>query len=247
MNVSDDLQTRWWKLEAKLLERFEKKPDMEAVLFLIGMQETGFIQRKITKEQKQDLMHVAVCTLLSQSGYYILEGKDEEGWPHFRQLKEIPSLQLTEQENFLKDHVLLYFDKKRFLMYINFKKFWWLMFAVFISVSAFGQNVKLPVKKTSLQIRAGSKTNLLTGNELSKQTNAKERLVEISTDYGVMVAKLYDSTPLHRGNFIKLVEQKFYDSLLFHRLINQFMIQGGDPFSKNAADGVPLGRRSCSR
>lgn len=114
MNVSDDLQTRWWKLEAKLLERFEKKPDMEAVLFLIGMQETGFIQRKITKEQKQDLMHVAVCTLLSQSGYYILEGKDEEGWPHFRQLKEIPSLQLTEQENFLKDHVLLYFDKNGF-------------------------------------------------------------------------------------------------------------------------------------
>lgn len=100
MNVSDDLQTRWWKLEAKLLERFGKKPDMEAVLFLIGMQETGFIQTKITKEQKQDLMHVAICTLLSQSGYYILEGKDEEGWPHFRQLKEIPPLQLIEQENF---------------------------------------------------------------------------------------------------------------------------------------------------
>ena len=114
MNVSDDLQTRWWKLEAKLLERFGKKPDMEAVLFLIGMQETSFIQTKITKEQKQDLMHVAVCTLLSQSGYYILEGKDEEGWPHFRQLKEIPPLQLTEQENFLKDHVLLYFEKNGF-------------------------------------------------------------------------------------------------------------------------------------
>lgn len=114
MNVSDDLQTRWWKLEAKLLERFGKKPDMEAVLFLIGMQETGFIQTKITKEQKQDLMHVAICTLLSQSGYYTLEGKDEEGWPHFRQLKEIPPLQLIEQENFLKDHVLLYFEKNGF-------------------------------------------------------------------------------------------------------------------------------------
>lgn len=114
MNVSDDLQTRWWSLEAKLLERFGKKPDMEAVLFLIGMQETGFIQSKITKEQKQDLMHVAVCTLLSQSGYYILEGKDEEGWPHFKQLKEIPSLELIEQENFLKDHILLYFEKNGF-------------------------------------------------------------------------------------------------------------------------------------
>lgn len=114
MNVSDDLQTRWWKLEAKLLERFKKKPDMEAVLFLIGMQETGFVQSKISKEQKQDLMHVAVCTLLSQSGYYLLEGKDEEGWPHFKQLKEIPSLHVGEQENFLKDHVLLYFEKNGF-------------------------------------------------------------------------------------------------------------------------------------
>ena len=114
MNVSDDLQTRWWSLEAKLMERFGKKPDMEAMLFLIGMQETGFIKTKITKEQKQDLMHVAVCTLLSESGYYILEGKDEEGWPHFKQLKEIPSLQLIEQENFLKDHILLYFEKNGF-------------------------------------------------------------------------------------------------------------------------------------
>ncbi|MCW3112262.1 MAG: hypothetical protein JWR18_658 [Segetibacter sp.] len=111
MNISDDLQTRWWSLEAKLVERFGRKPDMEAILFLIGMQETGFVKSKITKEQKQDLMHVAVCTLLSESGYYLLEGKDEEGWPHFKQLKEMPTLNVIEQENFLKDHVLLYFEK----------------------------------------------------------------------------------------------------------------------------------------
>ncbi len=114
MNVKDDLQLRWWQLEAKFLERFGKKPDMEAVLFLIGMQETGFIKSKITKEQKQDLMHVAVCTLLSQSGFYILEGKDEEGWPHFKQVKEIPAYNVIDQENFLKDHVLLYFEKHGF-------------------------------------------------------------------------------------------------------------------------------------
>jgi hypothetical protein len=111
---TDDLQQRWWALEAKLVERFGKKPDLEAVLFLIGMQETGFVQEKITKEQKQDLMHVAVCTVLGQSGYYIVEGKDEEGWPHFRQLKEIPVMPLYEQENFIKDHVLLYFDQQAF-------------------------------------------------------------------------------------------------------------------------------------
>ena len=79
MFVDSDLQQRWWNLEAKLAERFGKKPDMEAILFLIGMQETGFIQQKITKEQKQDLMHVAVCTLLSESGYYELTHKDKDG------------------------------------------------------------------------------------------------------------------------------------------------------------------------
>ena len=82
---------------------------MEAILFLIGIQETNFIKDKVTKEQKQDLMHVAVCTLLQQSGYYKKEEIDEEGWPHFKQLKEIPTWNLLEQENILKDHILLYF------------------------------------------------------------------------------------------------------------------------------------------
>ncbi|HRH59621.1 MAG TPA: hypothetical protein PL045_03580, partial [Chitinophagaceae bacterium] len=92
MNVKDDLQQRWWNLQSKLLERFGKKPDLDAVLFLIGMQETGFVQQKISKEQKQDLMHVAVCTILSESGYYILDNHDAEGWPHFKQVKELPAL-----------------------------------------------------------------------------------------------------------------------------------------------------------
>src|SRR6266581_5838077 len=102
MFVSDDLQQRWWNLEAKLAGRFKKKPDLEAILFLIGIQEFGQIREKFTKEQKQDLMHVAVCKLLSQSGYYELEKMDEEGWPHFKQLKAMPEMNTTEQENFLK-------------------------------------------------------------------------------------------------------------------------------------------------
>ncbi len=110
MNVSDDLQQRWWTLEAKLAERFGKKPDMEATLFLIGLQETGFIKEKITKEQKQDLMHVAICTVLSNGGFYELQGVDDEGWPHFTQLKDLPSLSLHDQENFLKDYILHYFN-----------------------------------------------------------------------------------------------------------------------------------------
>lgn len=114
MLPKDDLQQRWWNLEAKLVERFDKKPDMEAILFLIGIQEFGEIRGKYTKEQKQDLMHVAVCNLLSQSGYYELDKVDEDGWPHFRQLKPMPDMTMIEQENFLKDHILLYFEQLNF-------------------------------------------------------------------------------------------------------------------------------------
>jgi hypothetical protein len=115
MFVKDDLQQRWWNLEAKLVERFNKKPDLEAILFLIGIQEFGQLKEKFTKEQKQDLMHVAVCSLFAQSGYYELEGKDIEGWPHFMQLKPMPDMNAFEQENFLKDHILLYFENHDFL------------------------------------------------------------------------------------------------------------------------------------
>ena len=115
MLASDDLQQRWWQLEARLVERFGKKPDLETILFLIGIQEFGQLKEKFTKEQKQDLMHVAVCRLLSQSGYYELEKTDEEGWPHFKQLKRMPDMNMIEQENFLKDHVLLYFQSHDFL------------------------------------------------------------------------------------------------------------------------------------
>ena len=114
MLANDDLQQRWWNLEAKLVERFGKKPDMEAILFLIGVQEFGELREKWTKEQKQDLMHVAVCSLLSQSGYYELEKKDEEGWPHFKQLKPMPDMDTIQQESFLKDHILLYFENHDF-------------------------------------------------------------------------------------------------------------------------------------
>ena len=114
MLVNDDIQQRWWTLEAKLVERFGKKPDLETILFLIGIQEFGDIKEKFTKEQKQDLMHIAVCSLLASSGYYEIERIDEDGWPHFRQLKALPELSVIEQENFIKDHVLLYFETHDF-------------------------------------------------------------------------------------------------------------------------------------
>jgi len=114
MQMNDDLQVRWWTLEAKLVERFGKKPDMETILFLIGVQELGKTDKKFSKEQKQDLMHVAVCRLLSPSGYYKRETTDDDGWPHYIQLKPMPVMDPIGQENFLKDHILLYFQENDF-------------------------------------------------------------------------------------------------------------------------------------
>jgi cyclophilin family peptidyl-prolyl cis-trans isomerase len=71
--------------------------------------------------------------------------------------------------------------------------------------------------------------------------NDKSIKIKITTDSGIILIRLYDSTPLHRDNFVKLVESKFYDSLIFHRVIKNFMIQGGDPQSKTAQPGQMLG------
>ena len=71
--------------------------------------------------------------------------------------------------------------------------------------------------------------------------NETEPIVKITTEYGDIKIRLYDKTPKHRDNFLKLVDEKFYDGLLFHRVINHFMIQGGDPMSKNAGPDVMLG------
>ena len=94
---------------AKLRQRFNKLPDLNAVLFLIGVQELGTLPSKLTKEQKQDAMHVAVCTLLMQDGYYQIVSLDEDGWPHFESTDLLPRLSLQEQELLLKRNICRYF------------------------------------------------------------------------------------------------------------------------------------------
>ena len=114
-HVEEDLQVRWLKLRIKLKEKFGIKPDMNGVLLLIGVQELGQGPQAFSKEQKQDLMHIAICTILTSSGYYKNDGLDDEGWPHFTQLKTLPELFLNHQEDLLKDHVLLYFQNQQFI------------------------------------------------------------------------------------------------------------------------------------
>ena len=74
-----------------------------------------------------------------------------------------------------------------------------------------------------------------------KTQKQKEQLYKIETIYGDIIFKLYDETPLHKENFIKLIEHSYFDDVLFHRVINGFMIQGGDPDSRNAKPGELLG------
>jgi hypothetical protein len=103
-------EQRWWELMNQMRERFGKKPDMNALLLLIGVQELGQGAGPFTKEQKQDLMHIATCKIFSYSGFYELDYVDEEGWPHYRLVRPVPFANLKEQERMLKWHVLEYFD-----------------------------------------------------------------------------------------------------------------------------------------
>ncbi|CAN5885567.1 hypothetical protein BH24BAC1_BH24BAC1_07030 [soil metagenome] len=112
MEYAEDFDDRWASLEQRLTERFGKQPDLNAILFLIGIQELGMGISAFTKEQKQDLMHIATCKLFSLSGYYQFAGTDADGWPHYTLLRAIPMANLKEQEKMLKWHVLEYFDQE---------------------------------------------------------------------------------------------------------------------------------------
>lgn len=106
-----DFDPAWIAVQRKVQEVYGKKPDLNALLLLIGVQETGQTDIKFTKEQKQDLMHVAVCTLLSAEGHYKPLGRDADGWPHFESLDTLPQMSIQDQEVMLKRCVIRYFDQ----------------------------------------------------------------------------------------------------------------------------------------
>lgn len=108
-----EFHKKWNNLLIQIGTIIGKKPkDMNGVLFLIGVHELGKGKRRFTKEEKQDLMHIAICKVLSISGYYRLEGIDQDGWPHWKMIKKLPHIDLLEQETLLKINIMEYFENE---------------------------------------------------------------------------------------------------------------------------------------
>ena len=108
-----DLERKWQSLLNGVEGLLGKKPkDLNGLLFLIGVQELGRGKQMFSKEEKQDLMHIGICKVLSYSGYYELQHLDKDGWPHWKLIRKLPHFDLLEQEKLLKMHVIEYFEKE---------------------------------------------------------------------------------------------------------------------------------------
>lgn len=106
-----EIHAKWNLLQNRIAEDFDaEKPDLKVMLFLIGVQELGQGPRKFSKRQKEELMHIATCRLLSEMGFYELEGLDQDGWPHWKLVKPIPAYASLEQELLLKSLIVEYFE-----------------------------------------------------------------------------------------------------------------------------------------
>ena len=121
-----------------------------------------------------------------------------------------------------------------------FRKFA-LLLTCTIVLAAFTANNSFAQVKKAAPAKAAATKKPVAKKVVARPMAIKAVRVKIVTDSGTLIVRLYDSTPLHRDNFVKLVKENFFDSLLFHRVIPEFMIQGGDPTSKNAPSGTMLG------
>jgi hypothetical protein len=109
------VKSEWEQLIEKLMERFGNEMEVSDILFLIGLQELGQLNRKFKKDDKIDVMHVAICTLLEGYGYYEYEGRDKDGWPHWKLNEKIPPLDSKQQNKLIIEAVIDYFKKSGFL------------------------------------------------------------------------------------------------------------------------------------
>lgn len=117
--TSLDLDFKWRYIRYWIKEIFNQRklPDLNSVLLSIGINELGWSKEEFSKEEKQDLMHVGICTVLSKRGYYEFSHRDDEGWPHFDNKMKIESSDLTDQELLLKESIIEYFEDRYDLDY----------------------------------------------------------------------------------------------------------------------------------
>ncbi|RZK49510.1 MAG: hypothetical protein EOO99_05840 [Pedobacter sp.] len=109
---ASEINKKWKALQSKIATDFDSEaPDLKVILFLIGVQELGKGPKKYSKRQKEELMHIATCRLLSEMGFYELEGLDQDGWPHWKLIKAIPAYTSLEQEMLLKGLAISYFEE----------------------------------------------------------------------------------------------------------------------------------------
>jgi len=116
--MDDRLKQRWKKLILKLSGDFSENEviDMQSIIFLIGVQELGDVKANFSKNKKLDLMHIGVCALLSDYGYYAFDYIDNDGWPHYKLIESLPNLKPGEQTILMKEAIVNYFLK---INYIN--------------------------------------------------------------------------------------------------------------------------------
>ncbi len=118
MSRDEQLKQRWDLVVKKLSDQFADGDilDLDAIIYLIGVQELGQLNRTYKKDQKLDLMHIAICKLLTPYGYYTLDFVDDDGWPHYKVLETLPHLKAGEQSVLMKEAIVNYFIETEFIV-----------------------------------------------------------------------------------------------------------------------------------
>lgn len=117
MSRDELLKERWTLVQQKLSRQFADGEllDLDAIIYLIGIQELGQPHRKFKKDQKLDLMHIAICRLLEPYGYYEFDYFDDDSWPHYKVLEALPALKAGEQSVLMKEAIVQYFLEKGYI------------------------------------------------------------------------------------------------------------------------------------
>lgn len=117
MSRDEQLKSRWELVVHKLSKQFaDRDPlDLDAIIYLIGVQELGQFDRKFKKDHKLDLMHIAICRLLEPYGYYEFDYFDDEGWPHYITKEQLPVLKAGEQSVLMKEAIVNYFLESKYI------------------------------------------------------------------------------------------------------------------------------------